>query len=294
MRTPRVFTIASGKLIFCLAFLQLTHSYSRSFSAEVGMTAIITFMVQAFFARRAWFFTRRVGCRFSTSRITKLLGAAICVLTFTQLGFGLAAFELTLTMKEINKVFDYRVIWVGWHASAAACDILIAYMLSSVTDALIDRLLLYTINTGLLTSLVAIVDLVAFCTMYNMVHLALNFALGKLYTNTLLATLNARDAEPQNIIHIEDGSYNLKGFTTHLTSGKFSHPQGAVASQVRSEPVAHIDPEMGLQSPDDETRRGPLDQTAHKVVMPGPKRVSDCDTDSIDTKDESVKQVKEV
>lgn len=86
--------------------------------------------------------------------------------------------------------------------------------------------------------------------------------------------------------------------------------------QVRSEPVAHIDPEMGLQSPDDETRRGPLDQTvsfyssqpirqqvptlpvslfqAHKVVMPGPKRVSDCDTDSIDTKDESVKQVKEV
>ncbi|KAG9082179.1 hypothetical protein FRC06_005185, partial [Ceratobasidium sp. 370] len=158
-----------------------------SFNMEVGLTAIITFMG---------------------------------LISFTQLGFGLGCFGMVWVLKMWQQFIEYRWLVAGWLASAALCDVLIVYMLSTAlmtqrtgfgrTDALIDKLLRYTINTGLLTSIIAITDLIAFCTMNNLVHLCFNFILGKLYTNTLLATLNAREVTPpENVVHVESGSYQL-------------------------------------------------------------------------------------
>ncbi|KAK7680565.1 hypothetical protein QCA50_016347 [Cerrena zonata] len=66
---------------------------------------------------------------------------------------------------------------------------------SSRTDSIINILILYTINTGLLTSLSTLACLIMYAAMpTNYVFLALYFPLSKLYLNAFLATLNARDA----------------------------------------------------------------------------------------------------
>ncbi|KAB5589857.1 Transmembrane protein [Ceratobasidium theobromae] len=233
-----------------------------SFNLEVGLTTIITFMVQAFFARRAWFcgstpddfissyvdklrrlFSYQAGWR-SVCTDSKNAAPRRHHLSLTQLGFGLATFAYAWILGEFVKYLDYRWLVACWLGSAAVCDVLIVYMLSTAlmtqrtgfgrTDALVNKLLRYAVNTGLLTSIFAILDLVTFCTMPNFVHLAFNFVLGKLYTNTLLATLNAREiAQKPNIIHIEDGSYRLGEFQSSRTTGtiKFNHPVDTCASQ---------------------------------------------------------------
>ncbi|KAG9076807.1 hypothetical protein FS749_011364 [Ceratobasidium sp. UAMH 11750] len=178
-----------------------------SFNMEVGLTAIITFMVQFFFARRAWFFTKRVGSRFTTTRQTQMMGAIIGLISLCQLGFGMGAFAMVWVLKEFGQFIKYNWLVGGWLGAAALGDIIIVYMLSTAlmsqrtgfgrTDALINKLLRYTINTGLLTSLVAIVDVVTFCTMNNLIHLGFNFMLGKLYTNVRLSNPPLHINEPR-------------------------------------------------------------------------------------------------
>ncbi|KAG8706910.1 hypothetical protein FRC08_000799 [Ceratobasidium sp. 394] len=263
-----------------------------SFNMEVGLTAIITFMVQAFFARRAWQFTSRVGNRMTATPKTKVLGGLIGLISLMQLGFGMGCFGMVWVLKMYQQFIGYRWLVAGWLTSAALCDVLIVYMLSTAlmtqrtgfgrTDALIDKLLRYTINTGLLTSIIAIVDLIAFCTMNNLVHLCFNFILGKLYTNTLLATLNAREVTPpENIVHVESGSYQLDK-VSH--SRKYSRSAGTVLSgQERSNPVVHIQTDTEAQTSETSPyQRHPQEKytSPRVVVLPGKGKADEYDPDA--------------
>ncbi|KAF8688095.1 hypothetical protein RHS03_09799, partial [Rhizoctonia solani] len=156
---------------------------------------------------------------------------------------------MTFVLGRFSRFIEYRWLVGLWLGGASLCDVVIVYMLSNAlmtqrtgfgrTDALINKLLWYTINTGLLTSIFAIVDLICFCTMNNLIHFGFNMALGKLYTNTLLATLNARDIEPTNVVHVEEESYNLKERSQNSSNGqvKFNRPPGISSNQGRGEPA---------------------------------------------------------
>jgi len=85
----------------------------------------------------------------------------------------------------------------------AATDLLIAGTLCTLlnfsrtgfqrSDAIINRLIIFSVNTGLLTSLCALASLISILVAGNtFVYIAFFFCLGRLYTNSLLATLNAR------------------------------------------------------------------------------------------------------
>ncbi|KAI0036513.1 hypothetical protein K488DRAFT_40942 [Vararia minispora EC-137] len=61
-----------------------------------------------------------------------------------------------------------------------------------VSDDILDKLIRLTVQTGMITSLWAIVDLVVFLAIPTGLHLIFNFPLGKLYSNSLLSSLNSR------------------------------------------------------------------------------------------------------
>jgi len=88
-----------------------------------------------------------------------------------------------------------------WLISGAVNDILIASILSYylwsqrtvMSSRVVDKLIAYAINTGMLTSILAFIDIGLFISMPgNYIHLAFNFVLGRIYTNSLLASLNMR------------------------------------------------------------------------------------------------------
>jgi len=61
------------------------------------------------------------------------------------------------------------------------------------TDSVVSVLMLYCINTGLLTSVCALLCLITYATLSHMyVYFAFYFVLSKLYVNSVLANLNAR------------------------------------------------------------------------------------------------------
>ncbi|KAL0954048.1 hypothetical protein HGRIS_005200 [Hohenbuehelia grisea] len=85
----------------------------------------------------------------------------------------------------------------------AACDVGIAASMCfllhrsrsglKATDNIVTTLMVYTVNTGLLTSIWAIADIICFVAMpLNFVNIGINFVVGKLYANSLMASLNSR------------------------------------------------------------------------------------------------------
>jgi len=76
---------------------------------------------------------------------------------------------------------------------------------------------MYAINTGLLTSIFAVIDMIFFLTMpKNLIHDAMNIMVGKLYTISLLASLNVR-TDLRSSLNAEP-AYNMSNFNASRAS----------------------------------------------------------------------------
>jgi len=106
-------------------------------------------------------------------------------------------------LKEFSRYSELTWVTSVGLGGAAAADILIAvslvYFLGrnrtgfEATDSLITTLMIYAINTGLLTSICASLAVICFAIMpTNFVWLSFFWCLGKLYVNSFLASLNSR------------------------------------------------------------------------------------------------------
>ncbi|KAJ7025191.1 hypothetical protein C8F04DRAFT_1269546 [Mycena alexandri] len=165
-----------------------------SFNIGIAVTNLIVFIVELFLARRVYIL--------SNNNI--LLTGIIVLLSTLYFGFELAVQVRTFQLKEIRLFFEFQWIASVGLACAAAADLLIAISLScyllrsctgiKTTDSIVNKLILYAMNTGLLTVIIVLIDMICFLTMpKNLLHIAFNLVAGKLYTNSLLASLNFRD-----------------------------------------------------------------------------------------------------
>ncbi|OCH90514.1 hypothetical protein OBBRIDRAFT_591786 [Obba rivulosa] len=74
-------------------------------------------------------------------------------------------------------------------------------------DHIIDMLTLYTVQNGLLTGVTTIVTLILWVALSNtLVFLSLHFCIAKLYANSVLATLNARNGLRRQQTTVENRS----------------------------------------------------------------------------------------
>jgi len=83
------------------------------------------------------------------------------------------------------------------------------------TDTIVTTLIVYAINRCLLTSVVAVLEIIVFSTMpHSLWFVAIDFVIGKLYANSLLATLNCREAlravntTTSNSVRLTDMEFN--------------------------------------------------------------------------------------
>ncbi|KAJ8075648.1 hypothetical protein PM082_021278 [Marasmius tenuissimus] len=131
------------------------------------LTGLIATQVQLFFAWRIKVLTGSIW-----------LALAVAAISMAGLAGAVASTALTvnirITFPELQEFQTRRK--TGWEAS----------------DMLVDRIIRSTIQTGALTSVCAIIDLILFLLIPTALHLTFNFTLAKLYTNTLLSSLNSR------------------------------------------------------------------------------------------------------
>ncbi|KAL1715966.1 hypothetical protein EV715DRAFT_255569 [Schizophyllum commune] len=96
----------------------------------------------------------------------------------------------------------FKVVVIIWLAASSLSDILITGSLVNhlrshktgfrTTDTHVDRIIRLTVQTGLITSLWALADMLLYLLDPAGWHLMLNYALSKLYTNSLMSSLNSR------------------------------------------------------------------------------------------------------
>ncbi|KAJ3489211.1 hypothetical protein NLI96_g2272 [Meripilus lineatus] len=135
------------------------------FATDPAMTAIIALLVQLFFAWRV---------KVLTNNIPVVVFITLCSLAQWSLGTVSVEFEVlsNLLMLGISK----RKHRTGF----------------SATDDVLNKIIRLTVQTGLVTAICAIIDLIAFLATPSGLHLIFNLPLSKLYTNSLMSSLNSR------------------------------------------------------------------------------------------------------
>ncbi|KAK0542724.1 hypothetical protein OC845_006481 [Tilletia horrida] len=165
------------------------------FALDPVMTGLIAFMCQSFFAWRV----HRLTHTWWIPAIILLSGGAsfLCAIG-TTIGV-----TIVIYYNELQRIRSVVIIWL---TGAALADTVITSALIwtlnksrtgfAATDDVLTRLIRATLQTGLLTSTFAIVDLVLYLSSTSTLHLVFNLPLAKLYCNTLLSSLNARAMVP--------------------------------------------------------------------------------------------------
>ncbi|TFK21035.1 hypothetical protein FA15DRAFT_672923 [Coprinopsis marcescibilis] len=204
-----------------------------SFRLALLLMAGPPFISNAFYVSRLWI----IGMR------SIALLAGIMALVATRF-----AFQIVLAVQSwSNPIFTefQRFSWMvrAYCGASLTADIVLAvafcYTLNvrrtgyKRTDSKIDLLMIYTINTGSLTSLICLLSLMSLVFLRSgLVYVGLHALLGKLYVNTVLAVLNSR--KPRN--RRDENLYEIAAFES-----SDSRPRSGKIVFRRSEVVSPID-----------------------------------------------------
>ncbi|EIN10380.1 hypothetical protein PUNSTDRAFT_112237 [Punctularia strigosozonata HHB-11173 SS5] len=160
-----------------------------SMVVEVLFTGFTAFIVQSFFAYRVYKLSH--GNLIITGLTVALVVAEIVYVTKA---IHLETYAQLVVLKNLSMAVN---------AIGAAGDVVIAGSLCFLlqrsrtgfqhSSTMINKLMIFTVNTGLLTSICAIMSLIMISVSPNsFLYITFFFTLGRLYVNSLLATLNAR------------------------------------------------------------------------------------------------------
>ncbi|KAF9481772.1 hypothetical protein BDN70DRAFT_875907 [Pholiota conissans] len=189
---------------------------------RVAITTCLNFTIRLLFAHRILRLSKRNY--FLTGWVVLLATAHLCVgILLTVRIHAIGTFE------GLTKISNLFYILFGL---STATDLSVTLILSwllygsrtgySSTDSVIKVLMAYTVNTGMIVALDATITLVMYIAMpHNFIFVAFYLLLGKLYLNSYLATLNAREV----LRNKAETSYQMSG---HISSQRRDLESSAV------------------------------------------------------------------
>ncbi|KAF8183575.1 hypothetical protein K438DRAFT_1839055 [Mycena galopus ATCC 62051] len=173
---------------------RLLSATPSSLAVAVFVTGIIAAFVPGFFSFRIY-------------RLSKKLAVPVItwIMAFLRLLGGIVLFIATLKMKSVEGYVTQwewllTFIWAVGSANDLTITATLVFLLHKQRDkahkrtaVLVDKLILWTIETGLLTSITGLVELACFVTMKdNFIWIAFFAVVTRLYSNSLLARESLR------------------------------------------------------------------------------------------------------
>ncbi|KAJ7238123.1 hypothetical protein B0H12DRAFT_1137877 [Mycena haematopus] len=183
-----------------------------SVSLEALPTGITAGLVQSFYAHRIWKMSQHNI--FLTGVVLLLVVAnTVCGTVWVVMAMGARTYERLLRISPLT---------ISINALSTAADVIITstlcFMLQQTrpasleTETMVNRLILFTINTGLLTSLCAVASLISLIVSpRTLIYASFYFCIGRLYSNALLASLNARGIIRGRINDV-DSNFHIKSY----------------------------------------------------------------------------------
>ncbi|KAH8107513.1 hypothetical protein DFH11DRAFT_1636363 [Phellopilus nigrolimitatus] len=208
----------------------LAHSI-WSLDITLLITSVVETMVRVFFMWRVWIVS---GYKWYYPALVGFFG--LCAL-----GFNVATYGLSVAEKDFaNFGHSIYVVSTSGLSSSIAADstisICLAYFLNSrrtgfsKTNRLINRLIFFAINIGILTSLtdVAVLSCSSALKGPSLAYLSVYEVVSKLYANSLLATLNIRAVDSKSATDSTD--FRMSEIRSHANSSKGSASNARFAS----------------------------------------------------------------
>ncbi|KAH6904702.1 hypothetical protein BKA70DRAFT_1153901 [Coprinopsis sp. MPI-PUGE-AT-0042] len=160
---------------------------------EALLTGVNGGIVQTFYTYRVWKLSKR----------NYFLSGFILFLILATTGSGTAWVVLGMQSKTYRELLEITPLTITINALSTAVDILIAASLCwflhrsrtgfKRSDTIITKLMVWIINTGMLTTICAVSSLIALVVSPNtLIYATFYFCIGRFYTNSFLGTLNAR------------------------------------------------------------------------------------------------------
>jgi len=192
---------------------------------EALFTGVNGALVQSFFTMRVWRLSH--GNWFLTGLIAFLI---VCCA-----GCGTGWVVVSMRLQTYEQLLRISPLTITINALSTTIDILIASSLCILlqrartgfkkTDTVINRLIVFVVNTGMLTTLCATASLISLvASPHTLIYATFYFCIGRLYSNSLLATLNARKGIASDV---DDVTYMVTSMPT-----KFTHPAPSSANNI--------------------------------------------------------------
>ncbi|KAL5478258.1 hypothetical protein ACEPAI_2442 [Sanghuangporus weigelae] len=194
---------------------------------EIGIIgfiiAVIDAMVQFFFLRRVWCLSGR----------NRLLTGILFVLVLSQLALTMTCSGIILNKALLRQAATLGRFEIIMNTSAVFVDMLLALSMiwflrknrSGVrrTDSIVNRIVMLTIGSGLVTALWAIIAVVsAAVAPRSLIYLSSDLIFPKLYFNCMMASLNARsslrEALNDEIVGMSFGTTNISTSVTQASN----------------------------------------------------------------------------
>ncbi|KAG7089987.1 hypothetical protein E1B28_011609 [Marasmius oreades] len=212
--------------------------------AHTMMTAIISAMIQGFFAWRVYVLKR-------DSLIVRITAATIVLLAFTQcISCVCGVSSYYVAGKKASSValeIELAVFTQIWMIGAVVCDLLIAVSMTWIlisynraskvkrTRTLVKSLILRSVETGTVTFAFTMVNLILFWIMpQNYIYMVFDRTLSKLYSNALFLSLNARECGA------DVSTTNWVSDSTPDTTGSVSLDRSRIRFRSDTDEVIHI------------------------------------------------------
>ncbi|KAN0082794.1 hypothetical protein V8E55_008589 [Tylopilus felleus] len=200
------------------------------------VTIITDVLVRCMFSKRVWGLSER----------NIILTSVVWILSLGDLIIGLIitvkAFQLkSWTQLDVLAPLFYASFVTSFAGDFYLSAVLCYYLLRSRTgfqrtDTLVNNLLAYIITTGLLTSVDAVLGIIFYAAMpKNYIFMAFYFNLAKLYINSYLALLNARQRLSKRdgpvSIHLSGLSRVDPRFATGFTESSAEAPTSTASNK---------------------------------------------------------------
>jgi len=173
------------------------------------------------------FYTLRV---FRLSKRNYFLSGIIVFLILSTTGCGVAWVILSMQFQTYQQLLTISPLTITINALSTTVDVLIASSLFIMlhksrtgfkrSDTIINKLIILVVNTGVLTTCCAIASLICLiASPHTLVYASFYFCIGRFYTNSFLATLNARKSFTSKF---DDSSHIMMSIPTSITSPQVS------------------------------------------------------------------------
>lgn len=191
-------------LICHTIYSYLVKSYTRpqqlgelvwSILVEVLFNGITALLVQTFFAVRIWKFSHR-NIFIAGTLAMFIIGEFVSVIIYVAKSVHMTTFVQLTALRPLSMTINVLAV-----AGDVLITIVFCVLLNKARNSLqrsntmINLLIAFSVQTGMLTSLCAAASLISISVSPDtFVYICFYFLMGRLYCNSLLATLNVRNA----------------------------------------------------------------------------------------------------